>query len=183
MKLALVTGSRDWLDREALWRALDDEKPNIVVHGSCEVVRNDHRRLRGADADADAWARLNGVMLLTAPAHFDRMGGKAGPIRNSFHGEGRGGNPRWVARPATPGRRHRGPSARRLRHAGHDAQSRAASVAGAGCLCHKRRRPPRPKPGGSWFVLTRDQRWRRSLMVSISYWWRASSESTSRLRS
>jgi hypothetical protein len=81
MKIAIVTGSRDWQNREALWRALDDEKPDIVIHGNCE---HRDRRLRGADADADAWARMNGVMLLAAPAHFDRLGGKAGPIRNSF---------------------------------------------------------------------------------------------------
>jgi hypothetical protein len=84
MKIAIVTGSRDWQDREALWRALDDEHPDIVVHGSCETVVRGERRMRGADLDADLWARMNGVMLLTAPAHFDRLGGKAGPIRNSF---------------------------------------------------------------------------------------------------
>lgn len=85
MKVAIVTGSRDWTDRAAIWKALDEERPDIVVHGNCEKRnREGFLVLRGADADADAWARLNGVMLVTAPAHFNRLGGKAGPLRNSF---------------------------------------------------------------------------------------------------
>lgn len=85
MKLAIVTGSRDWTSRTAIWSALDNEQPNIVMHGSCEVVKGATRTLRGADLFADEWARRFGVMLVTVPALFaSPMGTRAGPVRNTF---------------------------------------------------------------------------------------------------
>ena len=80
MKIAIVTGSRHWTNLQAIWGTLDEEQPDIVVHGDCEY----NGELRGADAAADAWARSHGVALLTSPAHFHKLGGKAGPLRNSF---------------------------------------------------------------------------------------------------
>jgi hypothetical protein len=85
MKLAIVTGSRDWTSRTAIWSALDQEQPNIVMHGSCESLKGATQTLLGADLFADEWARRFGVMLLTAPALFSSsMGTRAGPIRNTF---------------------------------------------------------------------------------------------------
>lgn len=84
MKLAIVTGSRDWTSRTAIWSALDQEQPNIVMHGSCDTVAKAARTLRGADLFGDEWARRFGVMLVTVPALFDVLGPKAGPVRNSF---------------------------------------------------------------------------------------------------
>jgi len=57
----LVTGSRDWDDRTAIWhalafsaaRALAVAPSVVVVHGACQDKR---RRLCGADAHADSWA-------------------------------------------------------------------------------------------------------------------------------
>lgn len=85
MKLAIVTGSRDWTDRTSVWSALDQETPDIVMHGSCEVVSGATRTLRGADLFADEWARIFGVMLVTVPALFQsQFGTRAGPLRNTF---------------------------------------------------------------------------------------------------
>jgi hypothetical protein len=87
VKVAIVTGSRDWENRTAIWSALDQEHPDIVVHGSCEFVdkKTQSRTLRGADRFADEWARKHGVMLATMPALFGSpLKERAGPIRNSF---------------------------------------------------------------------------------------------------
>lgn len=83
MKLTIVTGSRDWDNRTAIWSALDQEAPDIVMHGSCESLRGASQTLHGADLFADAWARRFGVMLVTVPA-MSKFGGRAGPLRNTF---------------------------------------------------------------------------------------------------
>jgi hypothetical protein len=74
MKLALVTGSKDWSDSEAIYAALDAEKPDIVLNGGAT----------GSDSIASAWAHHRGVALLIAPALWNAMKKRAGPIRNSL---------------------------------------------------------------------------------------------------
>lgn len=75
----LVTGSRDWTDREAVHQALADIARNlpadadlVVVHGGCGA---------GADHIADHWAKQYGA---TVEVHYAdwRTGRGAGPIRN-----------------------------------------------------------------------------------------------------
>lgn len=87
----LVTGSRKWTDRDAVYRALDGQLeiacaeiglPGLtVVHGDCAI---------GADRLADEWVKDRRksfwqVFLFLAephPADWERHGKSAGPIRN-----------------------------------------------------------------------------------------------------
>jgi SLOG family YspA-like protein len=74
----LVTGSRDWEDRElfrfVLSAAAEPYLPDVtVVHGYC---------LAGADAMADEWARAHSLQPERHPADWDRHGKSAGPRRN-----------------------------------------------------------------------------------------------------
>jgi SLOG family YspA-like protein len=72
----LVTGSRDWIDRSAIERALKDFGPEgwfTVVHGHCPT---------GADAIADHVARSWGCEVERHPADWSK-GRKAGPARNA----------------------------------------------------------------------------------------------------
>lgn len=90
----LVTGSRDWPDRLAVYRALDslcderglnyppDEYGNtmpdaqriVVVHGDCPT---------GADRDADQWCLSNHFTAETYPANWVLYGKRAGFVRNA----------------------------------------------------------------------------------------------------
>jgi hypothetical protein len=61
----LVTGSRKWDARAALWSALDAQVPRdgrtmVLVHGGAS----------GADALADAWGRARGVTVEQHPANW-----------------------------------------------------------------------------------------------------------------
>ena len=78
----LVTGSRDWKDRDLVRRALDSIAyaqgfdGMVVVHGHCPT---------GADHWADEWALDHadrGVIVERHPADWDAYGKAAGPIRN-----------------------------------------------------------------------------------------------------
>lgn len=91
----LVTGSRDWGDRLAVYRALNavceefglnhppDEYGNTmpdpakitVVHGDCPT---------GADHWADQWCLSNFFEAEKHPANWKALGRSAGPIRNEF---------------------------------------------------------------------------------------------------
>lgn len=75
----LVTGSRDWRDRDTIWRALGDTvapiditRETVLVSGACP---------RGADALAEDWARKYGLTIERHPAnwlvngHVDRSAG------------------------------------------------------------------------------------------------------------
>lgn len=72
----IVTGSRDWTDRDAVWTALDEHRPGLVVHGGC----------RGADREADLWCQARSVPRRVMPAYWKRPDGshnhRAGPERN-----------------------------------------------------------------------------------------------------
>lgn len=77
----LVTGSRDWTDRGAVWGALtiawrDAGQPLTVVQGGCPT---------GADLHAREWAAEHafaGHELEEHPADWRCHGRVAGPIRN-----------------------------------------------------------------------------------------------------
>jgi len=77
----LVTGSRDWRNRDAVWDALADAAARsstalhdiIVVHGDCPT---------GADHDAYLWTLATGTTHEPHPADWTTHGRKAGPIRN-----------------------------------------------------------------------------------------------------
>lgn len=76
----IVTGSRHWADRQAVYDALNDVYrtygPFVLVHGKCAT---------GADAIAHDWlalaSRLVPVTEDPFPAAWER-GAKAGPERN-----------------------------------------------------------------------------------------------------
>lgn len=76
----LVTGSRDWADRDAVDSALADvlraipaDREAVLVSGACPS---------GADAIAEDWARRYGMTVERHPADWDRHGRAAGPVRN-----------------------------------------------------------------------------------------------------
>ena len=86
----LVTGGRDYDDREAVFRALDRlhrlRGVLVVIHGACdEDDGTGKRRLRGADRWADEWADSRGVPKIRDPVTKDEWRthrGAAGPMRN-----------------------------------------------------------------------------------------------------
>lgn len=77
----IVTGSRKWTDKAAVWDALNDvyleHGPFRLVHGACST---------GADAIAHEWyqaaARMVRVEEEQFPAAWDTRGKAAGPERN-----------------------------------------------------------------------------------------------------
>lgn len=84
----LVTGSRDWADRQAVHKALDDAFDDALVRGEMEftVVHGDCPT--GADRHASEWAQAMNdcdfawiVSEEPHPANWS-LGRKAGPERN-----------------------------------------------------------------------------------------------------
>lgn len=74
MHAVIVTGSRDWSDRDGVYRVLAELPPDtIVIHGGA----------RGADGYADQCARSIGHTVIEMPAQWERDGKSAGPTRNS----------------------------------------------------------------------------------------------------
>lgn len=74
MKVALVTGSRDWTDGKAIRSVLNAFGPDLLIHGDCPT---------GADQIADEWGRATGTFTMRFPA--ERSGSQwpaAGPVRN-----------------------------------------------------------------------------------------------------
>lgn len=71
IKIVIITGSRDLLNKQVVWDALDEELPDLVVHGGC----------RGADHWAHLWCVKNETDERIFRARwFD--GKRAGPLRN-----------------------------------------------------------------------------------------------------
>lgn len=83
-----VAGGRDFSDRFGLFiddeavvveRAIDELAPfdvedvGAVRHGDC----------RGVDQWGEAFAQAHDLPVARFPAHFDILGGRAGPLRNS----------------------------------------------------------------------------------------------------
>ena len=73
----LITGSRMWVNREAIAAELSSAivgvSAPVVVHGGCPT---------GADAIADRLARLYGCAVEVYEADWDQHGRAAGPVRN-----------------------------------------------------------------------------------------------------
>ncbi len=72
--IALVTGGRDFSDRERLYAFLYKLNPDCVVQGGA----------RGADELARRWCRHCGKPCITMDANWDYYLKTAGPIRNSW---------------------------------------------------------------------------------------------------
>jgi hypothetical protein len=72
--LVLVTGSREWSNRRALWDVLESLNPEILINGQAT----------GADRLSSDWARAKGVDLIEVPALFKAKGKSAGTHRNGL---------------------------------------------------------------------------------------------------
>jgi hypothetical protein len=86
----LVTGGRDYQDRDHVFDVLDrihaKRRITFVIHGACGWDRDKHNgegRMTGADRWADEWARERGISFHRVAARWSMLGNKAGPIRNS----------------------------------------------------------------------------------------------------
>lgn len=72
---ALICGSRDWTDEDAIMaRIFKLPDKSVIIHGACPT---------GADAIADRLGRYLLYDVIPYPADWDRYGQKAGPIRNT----------------------------------------------------------------------------------------------------
>lgn len=76
--IVVVTGGRDYADWETVNRVLSE------VHSEYEIDLVVHGAASGADSLADTWAKENGVRRYPCPAEWDRLGRRAGPIRNRY---------------------------------------------------------------------------------------------------
>jgi hypothetical protein len=56
--VVLVTGSRDWTDKNLIFSQLDELKPQLLVHGDAN----------GADSIAAEWAQAHGCSQVPMPA-------------------------------------------------------------------------------------------------------------------
>jgi predicted polyphosphate/ATP-dependent NAD kinase len=74
MSEIIVTGGRDYSDKDALFQVLDnlEPRPTLVVQGGA----------RGADALAKLWAQTRNVPWKTHMADWELYGPSAGPRRN-----------------------------------------------------------------------------------------------------
>lgn len=69
----IVTGGRDFADRNSLFTCLNSLKTITMLRHGCA---------HGADTLADEYARLHNVPVDRHPASWDRYGRFAGPLRN-----------------------------------------------------------------------------------------------------
>ena len=69
----LITGSRNWSDKEAVEIAIARAKPDIIIEGGA----------RGADAIAKEYAHKTFRKVIEVKSEWDKYGKKAGGIRNS----------------------------------------------------------------------------------------------------
>jgi len=76
--IVVVTGGRDYFDGDTVWRVLYE------VHAEYEIDLLVHGAAAGADASAHEWAKENNVRRYPCPADWDRLGRRAGPIRNRY---------------------------------------------------------------------------------------------------
>ncbi len=77
MTRVIVTGGRDYRDREAVYAVLDEMRR---VYGTLCIV---HGAARGADQLAHEWAVSRGQEVERHTAQWDLHGKAAGPIRNA----------------------------------------------------------------------------------------------------
>ena len=69
----LITGSRNWSDKEAIEGAIARVNPDIIIEGGAS----------GADAIAREYAQRRSIKVIEVKADWDKYGKQAGPIRNS----------------------------------------------------------------------------------------------------
>lgn len=77
----LITGSRNWTNREIIRQALREAGQAAKTHPQGVVVV--HGGARGADMIAGEIAREFGCMIEVHPADWQAHGKAAGPIRNA----------------------------------------------------------------------------------------------------
>lgn len=75
----LVCGGRDFTDRAFVWAVLDHIKPSFLVTGG----QGKKRPNKGADLEAEMFARTHQVDFDVVHADWDAFGRSAGPRRNS----------------------------------------------------------------------------------------------------
>ena len=87
--IALVTGGRDFRDKDMLFAIMDrihaERGIDMVVHGDAGRYKLYARRpiaLDGADALAGRWADERGIAQVKFPANWNGRGDAAGMIRN-----------------------------------------------------------------------------------------------------
>lgn len=81
VRRVIVTGSRDWADRDAIAAALATVERRAVPGHRLTLV---HGGQRGADAYAHSWVRGRSAWLAEVhPADWSRYGRAAGPRRNA----------------------------------------------------------------------------------------------------
>lgn len=80
IRRVIVTGSRDWSDREVIEQALMAVWHRAAVGCRPTLV---HGGQRGADSYAHSWALRNGWLSEVHPANWQRYGRRAGPVRNA----------------------------------------------------------------------------------------------------
>lgn len=77
MKKVIVTGGREYLNKDRVWISLDCEKPDQLITGACPT---------GADRLAMDWwvARKHDrkIVMKCYPADWEMYGRSAGPKRN-----------------------------------------------------------------------------------------------------
>lgn len=84
MKVVLVTGGRAYADMRRVFEVLNEEAPDLVIHGDARTwVGENGGEWRGADYFAGQWADRHHVPQLKCPADWEAHGKSAGPVRNS----------------------------------------------------------------------------------------------------
>jgi hypothetical protein len=78
--MALIAGSKDWLDRKSVYDALDALAPDFLIHGS--LGHSVSIAKKGTDLFATEWAQKRGVPYLVAPPLWEVHGKAAGSVRN-----------------------------------------------------------------------------------------------------
>lgn len=73
MRVALVTGSRNWPDPVFVWNVLNQKGPDLVIHGACPTGADDHTK---------EWCFKTQTPQILMPAQWDKYGKSAGPNRN-----------------------------------------------------------------------------------------------------
>lgn len=84
--LLLVTGGRDYTNRDRVFATLDAvaaKHPNItIIHGAC--WQEERTKLSGADRWAQEWAQERERPYIGVPAEWLKLGKPAGPRRNGL---------------------------------------------------------------------------------------------------
>ena len=77
MTRVIVAGSRNFTDKEKLYKVLDNRLASIK-----DKVESISGHCRGADMLGEQYAKEHGIPLVLFPADWDRYGKRAGYIRN-----------------------------------------------------------------------------------------------------